>query len=458
MISEPIPRPSINESVRRTLAARRAVRAGAAALMLGLTAALLVLGDGPQAMAQPQKPYANRPKYPEIPVNGDVEKILEGWFQEIENEQQFNEKLKEWIKKYQDKEFKLNPEDVKNIDLKNPLIQKKIKDLLDQPGLKNLPLQPGEKEKIKDFLKTIEDPTPEPPDPIKGNGPDPGEPPTPPGPLPGGTSSTVEPPKPGELPVTDPGESDDPLKDDFDGILEWLEHSELGKMLMESDEFRNFILNEGLFPSDLVENPFDLDSEGLASWLGKIPNMEMKNALPSLSSFGLDKISSPKMPKFKMPMTGFGGIGGPVSPGMPGAGLSAGGAVVVVLLLLGVGVVVTLLLMSTRWMTAGRARNWHPGPWPVNPAGVTTRGDLVKAFEYLALLLLGRQAEHFNHRTIADQLSAQPESATERQQAADQLAQMYEQARYAPAEETLTPDDLQRARHNLCSLAGAAKA
>src|SRR5687767_3765945 len=101
MISEPTPRASIPLPGHRSAAARRAVRAGAAVLMLGLTAALLVLGDGPLAVAQPPfKPYANRPKYVEIPVNGDVEKILEGWFQEIENEQQFNEKLKEWIKKY----------------------------------------------------------------------------------------------------------------------------------------------------------------------------------------------------------------------------------------------------------------------------------------------------------------------------------------------------------------------
>jgi hypothetical protein len=35
---------------------------------------------------------------------------------------------------------------------------------------------------------------------------------------------------------------------------------------------------------------------------------------------------------------------------------------------------------------------------------------------------------------------------------------LYEQARYAPAAETLSADDMRRARTDLCSLAGAASA
>src|SRR5262249_26264590 len=51
---------------------------------------------------------------------------------------------------------------------------------------------------------------------------------------------------------------------------------------------------------------------------------------------------------------------------------------------------------------------WRLGPWPVNPSAVRTREELVRAFDYLSLLLLGSDARHWNHRQIADRLGDAP--------------------------------------------------
>jgi hypothetical protein len=85
---------------------------------------------------------------------------------------------------------------------------------------------------------------------------------------------------------------------------------------------------------------------------------------------------------------------------------------------------------------------------------VRTRDELVRAFEYLALLRLGPAARHRNHREIAADLGAGgPRSA-----AAERLAGLYEQARYAPPDEVLPDADLAAARADLCLLAGVAAA
>jgi hypothetical protein len=93
------------------------------------------------------------------------------------------------------------------------------------------------------------------------------------------------------------------------------------------------------------------------------------------------------------------------------------------------------------------------GPWPVRPGEVATRADLVRAFDYLALLRLGRVARAWNHLEIAARLGADAGSA-ERREAAGRLAYFYEQARYAPPDDSLPATDLVAARRHLCLLAG----
>jgi hypothetical protein len=99
------------------------------------------------------------------------------------------------------------------------------------------------------------------------------------------------------------------------------------------------------------------------------------------------------------------------------------------------------------------------GPWPVNPATVSTREQLVQAFEYLSMLRLGPAARHQNHHQIAEGLSVEEtDSWAPRHQAAEHLAAVYEQARYAPIGDSLLEADLAAARRELCFLAGVSGA
>jgi len=152
------------------------------------------------------------------------------------------------------------------------------------------------------------------------------------------------------------------------------------------------------------------------------------------------------------------------SPGpAPSLGVSpesAGEGLIWLLLAVLMGVVVWRLAGKSSPVHGAGDQAWRPGPWPVSPARVTTRHDLIRAFEYLALLLLGPQAGACHHRELASRIgqSGNPATARHRQQAAEELALLYERARYAPSaglvDQPLTNEDQALARLNLCLLAG----
>jgi hypothetical protein len=91
------------------------------------------------------------------------------------------------------------------------------------------------------------------------------------------------------------------------------------------------------------------------------------------------------------------------------------------------------------------------GPWPIDPRAITTREDVVKAFEYLSVLICGPAAKTWTHSTIADELTA---LAATHGETAVKLARLYELARYAPLDEPLTRAELVEARRLVCDLAG----
>jgi hypothetical protein len=111
-------------------------------------------------------------------------------------------------------------------------------------------------------------------------------------------------------------------------------------------------------------------------------------------------------------------------------------------------------LASKSRLGSGEGDEWRLGSWPVSPGEVSTRQDVIRAFEYLALLCLGPTAGACHHRDLADRLAEQDSDNPARRQAADLLAWLYEQARYAPAGETLSPEHISDARHALRLLAG----
>jgi hypothetical protein len=91
------------------------------------------------------------------------------------------------------------------------------------------------------------------------------------------------------------------------------------------------------------------------------------------------------------------------------------------------------------------------GGWPIDPREINTREDVVKAFEYLSVLICGPGAKTWTHSTIADELSVLAESDPG---TALKLARLYELARYAPLDEPLTRVELLEARRLVCDLAG----
>src|SRR5205823_7290216 len=133
-------------------------------------------------------------------------------------------------------------------------------------------------------------------------------------------------------------------------------------------------------------------------------------------------------PNLRLPRFDFG------APGLPSGGLraSAGALDVVQVILIGlvtaaVGVVLWRLLGARAAQAIALRRGL--GPWPLDPARVANRAELIRAFEYLSLLRCGEKARSWHHRAIAACLGG---TEAERRAAAERLAELYEQARYAP--------------------------
>jgi hypothetical protein len=205
---------------------------------------------------------------------------------------------------------------------------------------------------------------------------------------------------------------------------------------------------------DAAKNPDAAKASGLGNFGDYVPSDKINQAG---SFFG--KIRLPSMPDV--------GHLSPQAPNMPtgGGSISVGGAdglfnVLIVLLVVVAAGLVTWKLMSLKHGQANGADDrWQLGAWPVHPSAVRTRADVVKAFEYLAVLLLGPRAQSQHHLELAAELGRQSTSPDPRRsEAARCLAHLYEIARYTPAEESLADDELAEARTELSFLAGAALA
>jgi hypothetical protein len=252
----------------------------------------------------------------------------------------------------------------------------------------------------------------------------------------GGSTIPIE-PQPPPSPPSLPQKS--PMNERLRDIAESLADSGLA----DSPAFRRMIMN-----LDRVKAP---EAPGIGRWNGRLDQFEdrfirLGNRLPNLSLRKLD--FSRRDP---------GGRVIPPSADPTAATGSASQTVFVMLAAAAVGLLAWGLLRRQGLLVLRRAdgSGWRLGPWPVRPEAVRTRDELVRAFEYLALLLLGPAARSRNHREIAAGLG---EHSMAHEAAAERLAGLYEQARYAPPHDPLPDADLAAARADLCLLAGVAAA
>jgi hypothetical protein len=182
----------------------------------------------------------------------------------------------------------------------------------------------------------------------------------------------------------------------------------------------------------------------LEGWLPKMDGDWMNPKMPSMPNPNLEIKSAPSIPNV--------------------GGMSEGGGVAaaVVMSLILAAVLAFFAWKLRKWFmesdTDTLLGRWRLGPWPVQPALVGTREELVRAFEYLSLLRLGRAARNWNHRQIGDRLGGEKSEHTESGEAAARLATVYEHARYTPAADGLPDRELEAARRDLCLLAGVAGA
>ena len=240
----------------------------------------------------------------------------------------------------------------------------------------------------------------------------------------------------------------DGLAGDMIDALSELAQTEEGAPLAE--------LLRNLKRTDLSGGPLVEEAAGLSRYLPEIDTFlrDQRGTWDEVSSI-FHNAPIPSLP-------GLSGL--PSAPSRPAASSADGeGWGAGVLALLSLGVFLLLVWKMAGWSRAQAERaaadEWRLGSWPVAPGAVSSREELIRAFEYLALLCLGPSASTCHHHELANRLAdRQPDDPARRRQAADRLADLYEQARYAPRAETLSPDELSDARHALCFLAGVTAA
>jgi hypothetical protein len=404
-----------------------------------------------------QRQDAPRRQYADVPFQGNLELSLKQRLEQIRDLSELFEELKKHPELF-------DPKKLEKGDWKNPeFLQKHGPKLLDMFKGMGLVDKEGEglklnEDKLKglkeDLQKQIEkmkgagapdqlpNPNPEVPD---------GNPPPPPfqgklPPLPDG--------KLPEAPGWD-GDEEGRMADFFKDWMLKMEESKFGDLFRNSPAFQ-----DGL--KELVDSVRKGEGEMWQPGAGFADNFAKWSNPGDLGWFKntftmFDKLSLPNLrpPGFSPPK--FGGWAPNVpAPGPWAAGPAIGGSGFgMVVLWVGVGVVILVLLwkLLPHLRVAAQERTqagWRLGPWPVDPHRVATRAEVVKAFEFLSLLRFGLDVRTWNHRDIAQALG----SAAGDRPAAQELAQVYELARYTPDDERLPEASLAAARRDLCFLAG----
>jgi hypothetical protein len=167
--------------------------------------------------------------------------------------------------------------------------------------------------------------------------------------------------------------------------------------------------------------------------------------MPDLNPTGSNKPSIPKLPADS------GGAPIRSATGNMEGGDSKG--IATLLLLTVVGLLGFILWRRFRGANVKHlaTTNSTPSSLSIDPLTIATRQDVVRAFESLSLSKCGQEAVNWHHRQIATAIGSKEPG---HQQAVDQLAVLYEKARYAPANEQFSETDIAAARVQVCQIAG----
>lgn len=201
--------------------------------------------------------------------------------------------------------------------------------------------------------------------------------------------------------------------------------------------------------------PFnDLSKQLIAS----LRKLDLERVASTMRLPPLRQLSLPPPPRWRLPVVRLPSFG-PSSPGSGGMQFSGSPAqpsrafttVAVVVAVAGV-----LWILRQRYRRAklagplGASAAWTLVP----PESIASKDDLIQAFEYVSLLRLGLDARSRHHRALAADLGdTEPQRS-----AARQLADFYEQARYAPVQEPLPEGAFLQARSALSLLSGTSHA
>ena len=134
------------------------------------------------------------------------------------------------------------------------------------------------------------------------------------------------------------------------------------------------------------------------------------------------------LPKLQMPTPDFGGGFSLGQPSLPSASETADIASITIILA-SVGFTAWFLWRVAVLSRRRQVRRAGVAYTLRDPEQVTTREELIDAFERLALVFFGGDAAHWHHRRVADRLAEKTLARSD----ANELAELYERARYSPA-------------------------
>ncbi len=369
------------------------------------------------------------PRYVPVPFQGDFEALFKQRLQTAKE----NGPLDNLLRQIRDNptKYKLDPEMLKKIDLDDPALQEMMRAMAEKyKG--GAPFDLKDVNKLKDMAKEYESKS-------------------------GGKTGTSPPPKGNgkQAPAPIPPSSNTAKPPDVlnKWLRDWTEHvddTKLGDWLRDSPAFQKGLVD--------LKTLNQFDGNGSLWGPGQLPeHLRWTEKLNVNLGDGfltkLNNISLPELPHVNLPHVDFERWSVPALR-LP----TVGGPRSVSILNVLFWAVVIGIVVIVGWRLFGRigsvasshAAGAALGPWPIDPTLIATRTQLIKGFDYAAILLIGGEARSWNHQAIARVLAGNSTHAA----AAQELASLYEQARYTIGPEQLSDAQQSAARRHLCLLAG----